>query len=60
MQYGGFIVEYQVNSQIKFAGPKSTIEEIKKVYDDLALLEPVVTDRRICRLLVNPSNPSWI
>lgn len=64
MQYGGFLIQYRLASDAanksRFEGPYSTIEETTKHFEDLTLLEPVVVDKRICRLMINPSNPAWI
>jgi hypothetical protein len=59
MIYSGWYITFCVNGKPSIEGPISTIEEAKKKYNDLQLLSPVVTDRRIGRMMVNPSNPEF-
>ena len=59
MFYSGWLLSYTVNGTAKIEGPISTYEEAKKKYDDLALLSPVVSDRRIGRMVVNPCCPTY-
>jgi len=54
MQYCGFVIEYLLNGKPHFEGPYSTIETTNKHYEDLALLEPAVSERRIYRLVSLP------
>ena len=60
MQYAGFLLQYTMTADgsIKFEGPFTTIEQATKKYEDLALLEPAVSKRRIVRI-VSGATPDW-
>lgn len=59
MIYSGFFLTFTVSGTNKVEGPFSTYDEVKKKYDDLALLSPAVSNRRIGRMIVNPWNPEY-
>lgn len=59
MFYSGWLLTYVVNGSTKIEGPIPTYDEAKKKYEDLALLEPVVSDCRIGRMVINPSCPTY-
>lgn len=64
MMYSGFIVMYTYgkthpDQSVHFEGPFNTIQDARKVYDDLKSLTPAMQNIQIGRIVTNPDNPMF-